>query len=128
MHISVEVMIQLMIVILLPFFTLAYWLGLKLIRQRRTRMILAEQRFQAMQEYGYDLARIRQANPLLVAHIRKLAASEGIHAAITYATELTPLPEDIVQVLVRSEACALGIHQDQQTQPPQQPHPGPTPR
>ena len=41
MHISVEVMIQLLIVILLPFFTLAYWLGLKLIRQRRTRMILA---------------------------------------------------------------------------------------
>ena len=121
MHISVEVMIQLMIVILLPFFTLAYWLGLKLIRQRRTRMILAEQRFQAMQEYGYDLARIRQANPLLVAHIRQLAASEGIHAAITYATELTPLPEDIVQVLVRSEACALGIHQDQQ------PHPSPRP-
>lgn len=122
MHISVEVMIQLLIVILLPFFTLAYWLGLKLIRQRRTRMILAEQRFQAMQEYGYDLARIRQANPLLMAHIRQLAASKGIHAAITYATELTPLPEDIVQVLVRSEACALGIHQNQQ------PHPGPTPR
>ena len=122
MHISVEVMIQLMIVILLPFFTLAYWLGLKLIRRRRTRMILAEQRFQAMQEYGYDLARIRQANPLLVAHIRQLAASEGIHAAITYATELTPLPEDIVQVLVRSEACALGIHHDRQ------PQPQPTPR
>jgi len=90
MHISVEVMIQLMIIILLPFFTLAYWLGLKLIRQRRTRMILAEQRFQAMQEYGYNLARIRQANPLLMAHIRQLAASKGIHAAITYATELTP--------------------------------------
>ena len=122
MHISVEVMIQLMIIILLPFFILAYWLGLKLIRQRRTRMILAEQRFQAMQEYGYDLARIRQANPLLMAHIRQLAASKGIHAAITYATELTPLPEDIVQVLVRSEACAIGIHQDQQ------PGPGPTPR
>ena len=128
MHISVEVMIQLMIVILLPFFVLAYWLGLTLIRQRRTRMILAEQRFQTMQEYGYDLARIRQANPLLMAHIRQLAASKGIHAAITYATELTPLPEDIVQVLVRSEACALGIHQNQQPQPLQQPHPGPTPR
>ena len=128
MHISVEVMIQLMIIILLPFFILAYWLGLKLIRQRRTRMILAEQRFQAMQEYGYDLASIRQANPLLMAHIRKLAASKGIHAAITYATELTPLPEDIVQVLVRSEACALGIHQEKQSQPLQQPHPQPTPR
>lgn len=125
MHISVEVMIQLIIVILIPFFTLAYWLGLKLIRQRRTRTILAEQRFQAMQEYGYDLARIRQANPLLMAHIRQLAASKGIHAAITYTTELTPLPEDIVQVLVRSEACALGTHQNQ---PLQQPHPQPTPR
>jgi len=86
----------------------------------------AKQRSQAMQEYGYDLARIRQANPLLMAHIRKLAASKGIHAAIPYATELTPLPEDIVQVLVRSEACALGIHQDQQPQPLQ--HPQPTPR
>lgn len=128
MHISIEVLIQLIIVILIPFFTLGYWLGLKLIRQRRTRTILAEQRYQAMQKYGYDLARIRQANPLLMAHIHQLAASKGIHATITYATELKPLPEDIVQVLVRSEACALGIHQNQPPQPLQQPHPQPTPR
>lgn len=75
--------------------------------------------------YGYSVGRIRQQEPELMAHIRRLITTIRIGETIGYVESAAGLPHDIAELLVSSEANAPTT---QQSQPLQQPHPQLMPR